>query len=102
MKQSSGTSKHQEAPQRLPLALLHPAVLLHPEVLRLRILALRQVARVTDMEKAVATTTEEEGEEEEEGEVLLMVVVVALPVTNIEEEIGEAGHRNRDPKDTAG
>ena len=55
------------------------------------------MARVTDMEKAVATTTEEE--EEEEGEVLLMVVVVALPVTNIEvEEIGEAGHRNRDPK----
>jgi hypothetical protein len=54
------------------------------------------------MEKAVATTTEEE-EEEEEGEGLLMVVVVALPVTNIEvEEIGEAGHRNRDPKDTAG
>ena len=51
------------------------------------------MARVTDMEKAVATTTEEE------GEVLLMVVVVALPVTNIEvEEIGEAGHRNRDPK----
>ena len=51
------------------------------------------------MEKAVATTTEEE-EEEEEGEVLLMVVVVvALLVTNIEvEEIGEAGHRNRDPK----
>ena len=56
------------------------------------------MARVTDMEKAVATTTEEEGEEEE-GEVLLMVVAVALPVTNIEvEEIGEAGHRNRDPK----
>ena len=54
------------------------------------------MARVTDMEKAVATTTEEEGEE---GEVLLMVVVVALLVTNIEvEEIGEAGHRNRDPK----
>ena len=45
-----------------------------------------------DMEKAVATIIEEEG-------VLLMVVVVALPVTNIEvEEIGEAGHRNRDPK----
>ena len=108
-----GTSKHQEAPQRLPLAPLHPAEL------HLRILALRQVhkisqhveslelvfktwtiqvARVTDMEKAVATTTEEEGEEEE-GEVLLMVVAVALPVTNIEvEEIGEAGHRNRDPK----
>ena len=57
------------------------------------------MARVTDMEKAVATTTEEEEEEEGEGEVLLMVVVVALPVTNIEvEEIGEAGHRNRDPK----
>ena len=54
------------------------------------------MARVTDMEKAVATTTEEG---EEEGEGLLMVVVVALPVTNIEvEEIGEAGHRNRDPK----
>jgi len=62
------------------------------------------VARVTDMEKAVATTTEEEGEEEEEEEGLLMVVVVvALQVTSIEvEEIGEAGHRNRDPKDTAG
>jgi len=93
MRQSSGTSKHQEAPQLLHLVPLHPAEL------HLRILALRQVARVTDMEKAVATTTEEEGEEEEEGEVLLMVVVVALPVTNIEvEEIGEAGHRNRDPK----
>ena len=47
----------------------------------------------------MATTTEEEGEEEEGGEVLLMVVEVALRVTNIEvEEIGEAGHRNRDPK----
>jgi len=55
---------------------------------------------VTDMEKAVATTTEEE---EEEGEGLLMVVVVGPRVTSTEvEEIGEAGHRNRDPKDTAG
>lgn len=43
--------------------------------------------------------------EEGEGEGLLMVVVVVvgLLVTSIEvEEIGEAGHRNRDPKDTAG
>ena len=49
-----------------------------------------------DTEKAVATTTEEE-EEEEEG--LLMVGVVGLPVISIEvEEIGEAGHHNRDPK----
>jgi len=54
------------------------------------------------MEKAVATTTEEEGEGEEEG-LLMVVVVVGLLVTSIEvEEIGEAGHRNRDPKDTAG
>lgn len=53
---------------------------------------------VTDMEKAVATTIEEE-----EGEGLLMVVVVVPRVTSTEvEEIGEAGHRNRDPKDTAG
>ena len=50
-----------------------------------------------DTEKAVATTTEEEEEEEEEG--LLMVEVVGLPVISIEvEEIGEAGHHNRDPK----
>ena len=45
-----------------------------------------------DTEKAVVITTEEE-----EG--LLMVVVVGLPVISIEvEEIGEAGHHNRDPK----
>jgi len=53
----------------------------------------------------VATTTEEEEVEEEEVEGLLMVVVVVvgLPVSSREvEEIGEAGHRNRDPKDTAG
>ena len=54
------------------------------------------MARVTDMGKAVVTTT---GEEEEEGEELLMVEVVGLQATSIEvEEIGEAGHRNRDPK----
>jgi len=53
---------------------------------------------VTDMEKAVATTIEEE---EEEGEGLLMVVVVRVTSTEVE-EIGEAGPRNRDPKDTAG
>ena len=53
-----------------------------------------QVARVTDMEKAVVTTTEEE-----EGEELLMVEVVGLQATSIEvEETGEAGHHNRDPK----
>jgi len=70
--------------------------------LHLRILVPPQVAPVTDMEKAVATTTEEEGEGEEEG-LLMVVVVVGLLVTSIEvEEIGEAGHRNRDPKDTAG
>lgn len=71
--------------------------------LHLRILVLPQVALVTDMEKAVATTTEEEGEGEEEGLLMVVVVVVGLLVTSIEvEEIGEAGHRNRDPKDTAG
>jgi len=51
-----------------------------------------------DMEKAAVTIIEEE---EEEG--LLMVVEVVLQVTSIEvEEIGEVGHLNRDPKDTAG
>jgi len=94
MRQSSGTSKHQEAPQLLHL------VLLHLVELPLRTLVPPQVALVMDTEKAVATTTEEE-EEEEEG--LLMVEVVGLPVISIEvEEIGEAGHHNRDPKDTAG
>lgn len=69
--------------------------------LHLRILVPPQVAPVTDMEKAVATTTEEEGEGE--GLLMVVVVVVGLLVTSIEvEEIGEAGHRNRDPKDTAG
>jgi len=59
-----------------------------------------QVALVMDMEKAAATIIEEE---EEEGLLMVVVVVVALQVTSIEvEEIGEAGHRNRDPKDTAG
>lgn len=66
--------------------------------LLLRTLVPPQVALVMDTEKAVVITTEEE---EEEG--LLMVVVVGLPVISIEvEEIGEAGHHNRDPKGTAG
>jgi len=67
-------------------------------VLRLHILVPPPVALVTDMEKAVATTTEEE-----EEELLMAVAVVGLPVISIEvEQIGEAGHLNRDPKDTAG
>ena len=104
-----GTSKPQEAPQLLHLVLLLPAEL-HPPILAplqvQKIFFVRsleivfktyiQVALVMDMEKAAATIIEEE---EEEGLLMVVVVVVALQVTSIEvEEIGEAGHRNRDPK----
>merc|ERR1712181_110991 len=88
------SSKPQEAPQLLQM------VLLLPVELHLPILALHQVVPVMDTEKAAVTTTEE-GVEEEEEELLMVVVDLQVNSTEVE-ETGEVGHRNRDPKDTAG
>jgi len=85
----SGTSKLQEVPLHLHQALLHPVVLL------LHILGLRQEVQVMDTVKAVVTITEEEEE-------LPMVEVEVLLVTNTEVGIVEVGPLSRDLKDTVG